>query len=109
MSKPLLLAIDFDGVLHDPNNVPPGQRMGQPMPGAVEALRALKAAGNKVVVFTVRGNTPRGIQAVKEWLQYFSVPYDDVTALKPNADVYVDDKALHFDSWKQVMECLSSN
>ena len=32
---PLRIAVDFDGVLHDPLNVKPGYKMGIPIKGAV--------------------------------------------------------------------------
>ena len=94
-----VLAIDFDGVLCDNNNIKPGFRMGEPMPGAIEAMRRLKAGGDTVVIFTARDR----FQPVRDWLDHFGIPYDDVTNIKrPEFDVIVDDRAVHFTNWNQV-------
>jgi hypothetical protein len=39
-----------------------------------------------------------------EWLNYYEIPYDEVTAIKPNADYYIDDKAIRFHNWEQTMQ-----
>ncbi len=51
MSK--ILAIDFDGVIHDFKNPIEGRRMGAPIEGTKEALDKFKSKGYKIIVFTV--------------------------------------------------------
>lgn len=97
------LAIDFDGVIHDAAHPVAGRRMGEPMPGAIEALDSLQEAGYRIVIHTVRGGNPGHIV---DWCDYYGVPYDDVTNKKPNAEYYIDDKALPFTSWPAVLGLL---
>lgn len=99
----MILAIDYDGVIHDINNPVPGKRMGRPMPGAEDAMEDLKQAGHKLIIHSVRGDKPK---VIADWCDYYDVPYDEITNIKPQADLYIDDKALHFDSWTQVMNLL---
>lgn len=97
--KPLTLAIDFDGVIHDDKHPLPGKKMGPPIMGAKIALMRLKGRGCTIIVHTVRATNP---QHVKDWLDYYEIPYDDVTNIKPVADVYLDDKAVTFTSWEEI-------
>jgi phosphoglycolate phosphatase-like HAD superfamily hydrolase len=97
----LPLLIDFDGTLHDERNIPPGKRMGPPVPGAVSTLKLLKKQGYEIIVFTVRAYGPAETIAVKKWLDYFSIPYDDVTNVKTNG-IIIDNNALRFGgNWEQ--------
>lgn len=100
------LAIDFDGVVHDYQNPLPGKRMGAPMPGAEEALETLYQRGFKIVIHTVKAVTEGGREAVEQWLDYYGLDYHEVTASKPNADVYIDDKAIKHHSWQDTKEQL---
>lgn len=96
-------AIDFDDTIMDTNNVTPGYRMGMPMAGAVESLRKFRVEGARIIVFTVRAITPEGRKAVEDWMLYFHIPFNQVTALKPQADYYIDNRAIHFDNWSNVL------
>lgn len=109
MSTPTV-AIDFDHTLHDPSTRNPGYKMGTPYPGAREALERLRNLGVRIVIHTCRARSELAVpdpdpelaeylgsaQHVMDWLDYFAIPYDEVTAQKPMAFAYVDDKAVPF-------------
>lgn len=98
-----VLGIDFDGVIHDHHNVLPGHTMGQPMPGAVEAIQQL-ARFNTIYVFTARATHTQGRIVVEQWLDYFHIPYQLVTALKlPTIQVFIDDRGYRFHSWEETI------
>jgi phosphoglycolate phosphatase-like HAD superfamily hydrolase len=97
----VIIAVDFDGVIHNYRDVVPGRKMGKPFPGAIETLVQWHQAGHEIVVHTVRGNTVSGMKSAVDWLNYFDVPYHSVTAFKPNADVFLDDRAVRFTDWAQ--------
>ena len=94
------IAVDFDGVIHeyvspwiDAETIP-----DPPVPGAIEWLNEMREKF-RIVVFTTRGKTETGRIAVATWLVargYPAVP-DDVTAEKPPALIYLDDRAVRFD------------
>jgi len=98
----MILAIDFDGVIHDKAHPISHRVMGPPIERAKEALEYLKMHGHVVIVFSVWAGV--GTNTIKEWLKYYAIPFDDVTNIKPEADYYIDDKAIKFINWNQVLE-----
>ena len=46
-----------------------------------------------------------GVELIWEWLDKHQIKkcIQDVTFNKINAKYYIDDKAIHFDSWKNVL------
>jgi hypothetical protein len=104
--KPKVIAIDFDGVIHDKDHPVKGKRMGPPMVGAGESVRLLRKRGYKIIVHTCMAVTPGGKQTVADWLDYYDIPCKEVTATKPIADLYIDDKALRFEDWADTLNYL---
>lgn len=104
----MILAIDFDGVIHDPQDREPGYRMGKPVPGAKEALEGLLTAGHGIIVHSVKAHSPWGQRAIYDWLRYFGFPDVDITAIKPDADAYIDDKAIRFQDWPMTLELVTA-
>lgn len=105
----MILAIDFDGVIHDRKNPIPGKTMGAPMPQAIEALQDLYLHGHEIIVHTLMATTESGRQAVIDWLDYYDVDHSGVTAIKPKADWYIDDKAIQHVDWPSTMAQLGLN
>jgi predicted phosphatase len=96
----MIFAVDFDNVIHDAKNPLEGKRMGAPIEGARSALQILRQKG-KVIIFSVWGNNPKPIE---EWLRYYDIPFDSITNIKPQADCYIDDKAIRFTNWDNTLE-----
>jgi hypothetical protein len=97
----LVLAIDFDHVIMDTDNPVPGRRMGPPLDGARDAI--LSFYGHEIIIHTCWAQTESGKAAVEKWLEYWRFPAIEVTAMKPRADVYLDNKAIRFENWEQAL------
>lgn len=99
-----VIAIDFDDTLMDTHNVAPGNRMGAPTPGTIVYTRRLVNSGHTIVVFTARNVLNQRIyKSVSDWLDYFKIPYHGITNVKlPEFEYYIDNRAIHFDTWPQV-------
>jgi capsule biosynthesis phosphatase len=112
------ICFDIDGVLCPLRR--PGQTYAElePQPGAVEKLRALKAAGHYIILQTARhmktcdGNVALVIarqgKTLLDWLDRHQLPFDELLFGKPHADVYVDDNAYRFTSWADIADDGSS-
>lgn len=108
------IAVDFDGVLHSYLSpwVSAGVIPDPPVPGAIEWLTDIEKKF-EVIVFTTRGKTQEGRDAVRRWLwengysgkhnrssirpETWSDLTIVVTAEKPPALIYLDDRAVRFE------------
>lgn len=118
MAHEFVVAIDFDHTIHNPEDRDYGYRMGKPFPGAREALEQFRSIGARIVIHTCRARPTEvidgklwedGTEHVADWLNYFDIPFDEITSVKPVADAYLDDKAVAFDGdWEQAaMEAMA--
>lgn len=98
------ICIDFDDTICDNEKVLPGYRMGRPFPGAKDVITKLKDEGHSIVILSAKASNFSGIKAIKDWMKYFDIPYDDVTNIKPQKiDIIIDDKAIPFrGNWSSV-------
>lgn len=106
------ICIDLDGVICRLRE--PGQEYAdlEPVPGAVEKLRQLKAAGHDIIICTARhmktcqGNVgmvvARQGAVTLDWLKRHNIEYDEIHFGKPHAQVYIDDNAVRFESWASI-------
>lgn len=106
------IVIDLDGTIC------PIKKNGQmyedliPIPGAVEKLKELRTAGHYIIIQTARnmatqdsnvGKVMRNIGKVTlDWLARYEVQYDEIYFGKPNAHLYIDDRAFRFSNWHDV-------
>ena len=97
----MIIAIDFDGVIHDAERPVKGRRMGAPIAGARETIEKLRwRLGAKIIVFTARAGE-KETNAVRDWLNFYEIDHDEITNIKPIADIYLDDKAVRFTTWAE--------
>ena len=95
----MIIAVDFDGTIHD------GQwpRIGEAMPGAREAINALRAEGHYIIIWTCREG--RQQTEMVNWLLEKGIGFDRINDHQPDqvvaygsdarkvyAHCYVDDK-----------------
>lgn len=97
------IAIDFDGVIHDFKNPVEGRRMGATIEGTKEALRYFKQRGYEIIVFTVWGDE-KGQKTISDFMNYYELPFNRITNIKPQAEYYIDDKAIKFTNWEEVLK-----
>jgi len=79
---------------------------GEPLPGAVDAVRSVKADGHSVHLVTARfvGRQPQG--NTERWLMEHGIPYDSITYTDDKTvvrtDFFLDDKAAHVMALRRV-------
>lgn len=117
------ICVDFDGVIHRYDSGWEGvdQISDVPVDGAIEGLHKLCDDSEiQVAIYSSRSSEPEGIEAMKEWLDYWEgvwrehnhVHHQDGTWLtercefptsKPAAVVYIDDRGVNFDGdWSKI-------
>jgi capsule biosynthesis phosphatase len=106
------ICLDLDGVICRLRE--PGEQYAdlQPVAGAVEKLRELRAAGHYIILATARhmktcdGNVGKVVArqgaTTLDWLARHGIEYDEIHFGKPHADVYIDDNALRFETWDRI-------
>ena len=107
------LAIDFDGVIHKSSkSFYDGTIYDDPVDGVEEALKQL-FKDYTLIIYTCKANPERplingktGIELIWEWLKKYNLDkyIEDITYTKPNAKYYIDDKAIKFNNWNNVLE-----
>jgi hypothetical protein len=110
-----VIAIDFDGVIHSFElGFHDGTIYGTPIPGSIEAIKKISKK-YKIVIYTAKAkkdrpliNSKTGIELVWEWLKKYDIDQyiQEITAEKPRAICYIDDKAIRFIDWNQTLNDL---
>ena len=106
----MIIAIDFDGTIHS------GQwpAIGEPLPGAKEAINNLRAEGHYIIIWTCREGQQQ--TEMVNWLLQQGIGFDRVNDHEPRnltvygsdsrkvyAHVYIDDKNLGgLPSWGEI-------
>jgi len=112
-NKKTVIAIDFDGVLHNANQGwGDGTCYGDPLPGSIEAIKKL-SENYDIVIFTAKAKPDRplvdgktGVMLVKEWFIKHNI-FDyikDITSEKPRAELYIDDNGYRFVNWNDTLK-----
>jgi len=99
MSRSKIVAVDFDGTVCKHQ----WPEIDEPLPGAIETLRKLKAAGWILIIWTCREG--KYLDAAIRWSQAHGIEWDGVNETpekyefrdepirrKAYADVYIDDR-----------------
>jgi len=103
------IAVDFDRVLFTHESWQGHFNVGDPIPGAKEALRTFRVMGFKIMIWTTRAQK----DIIADACTKAEIPFDyinenpnqppEINPSKPVADYYIDDRALHFVSWEQTL------
>lgn len=104
------IAVDFDRVLFTHESWQGHYNVGEPIPGAREALLELQKMGFKIMIWTTRAQA----DIISEACTKNGIPFDyinhnpnqppEINPSKPVADYYIDDRAVTFISWPGVLE-----
>jgi capsule biosynthesis phosphatase len=106
------ICIDLDGVICQLRKPEQSYRDLDPVPGAIEKLKALRKEGHYIIIATARhmktcgGNVGQVVArqgiVTLEWLARHGVEYDEIHFGKPHAQIYIDDNAFRFQSWDSI-------
>lgn len=110
------IVIDLDGTICPVRGENESYQDLLPHPGAAEKISALRKQGHYIIIQTARnmatcqsnlGKVVKNIGKITlEWLDKHGIEYDEIYFGKPNADLYIDDRALRYESWSVITESL---
>ena len=90
---------DIDGTLC--TNTWGAYESAEPFPDMIAQLNALYRAGHRIILFTARGTTT-GVNwrtLTERQMTSWGVHYHELLFGKPQADVYIDDRAMSLEEW----------
>lgn len=107
------VCIDIDGTLCEIKQAHQTYADVQPLPGAIAQLKAMRDAGYYIILATARHMktcdanvgmvVARQGKTLLNWLDDHQIEYDEIWFGKPNADLYIDDRALRFNNnWHEI-------
>lgn len=110
----MIIAVDFDGTIVE-HAFP---EIGKELPGAFDALKMMKEAGHKLILWTCRNDEDSYLDGRKvlteavDFCRENGVEFDAVNenlkelSFQPYpkiyADLYIDDRAVEFAAWNEV-------
>lgn len=99
------IVFDFDGVIHSYTSGWKGVDIipDPPVPGIRDAIDEIRAAGYRVVVVSTRCSELGGLGAIRKFMEENNIFVDDISAHKPPALVYIDDRAICFDGHPETL------
>ena len=77
--------------------------LAEPFPEALQEVKRLYEAGNKIIFMTARGSVSGKdwTTLTKKQLEEWGFPYHElIMNRKPNADFFIDDKAINALEWR---------
>jgi len=108
------IVIDLDGTICAIKKPDQSYADLLPLPGAAQKIHGLRKAGHYIIIQSARnmatcesnlGKVMKNVGLITlEWLQKYTVEYDEIYFGKPNGHIYIDDRALRFFDWEQLTE-----
>jgi hypothetical protein len=97
--KRLIYCFDIDGTLC--SNTDGGYPDAKPFTDRIAVVNALYDAGHKIKLFTARGSTTSidWRDLTEQQMRTWGVKYHELILGKPEADIFIDDKAYNSESW----------
>jgi len=95
-SKKRVVSFDLDGTLAEEKDFP---TIGKPIKKVIKLLEMEQKNGSYTILFTTRLNPDEAFdteieaERINTWLKENRIRVDQMTALKPMADLYVDNRA----------------
>ena len=99
----MTIAIDFDGCIHlFSRGWQDGKIYDVIIDDALKEINYLMQKGHKIIILTARTD----FDAVRVWMskQGFDMSKIEVTNVKPPANAYIDDRAIRFTNWNDMVK-----
>lgn len=99
------IIIDLDGTICTEEKTY-SRSLAKPQKGAVKSVNALYDEGHTIIIYSAR--TWMEFEMTVAWLKTNKIKYHQLVLGKPVGDVWIDDRAIQFDSWESVVSRLET-
>jgi uncharacterized HAD superfamily protein len=97
------LIIDLDGTICTEEKTF-SRSLATPLNNARESIKKLKNCGHTIILYTARGWNE--YEMTVKWLENNKIIFDQLIMGKPIGDFWIDDRAIKFSSWSDVMRLI---
>ena len=94
------LIIDMDGTICTEEKTY-SRSLAKPKDGMVESINQLYDNGHTIIIYSAR--TWMEYEMTVAWLDNYGVKYHQLVMGKPVGDYWIDDRAIRFKNWSDVM------
>lgn len=97
------IVIDLDGTICTEEKMF-SRSLAKPIPKAVESVNSLYDAGHIVLIYSARLWIE--YEMTVHWLTSNGIKFHQLIMGKPQGDVWIDDRAIRFDNWENILNQL---
>jgi len=97
------LIIDLDGTICTEEKTS-SRSLAKPNKDAVKSVNSLYDEGHIIIIYSAR--TWMEFEMTTDWLKKNKIKYHQLVLGKPVGDVWIDDRAIAFDNWRNVTDRL---
>lgn len=94
----LKIVVDLDGTILE-ERTKEEKSEAIPLPGAVEAVNKLYEMGHIITIYSARGQGELDLTLGQ--LNKYGLKYHYLVLGKPVGDIFIDDRAFHFNEWER--------
>lgn len=99
------IIIDLDGTICTEEKTF-SRALAKPMKNAKENINKLNSEGHTIIIYSARSWNE--FELTVDWLKKNKIKYHQLVLGKPIGDVWIDDRAIAFDNWDNVIDKLNS-
>ena len=94
------IIIDLDGTICTEEKTF-SRSLSKPIEGAIESINKLHDEGHTIIIYSAR--SWQEYEMTNHWLTLHKVKHDQLVMGKPIGDVWIDDRAIEFTDWTNVI------
>lgn len=95
------IIIDLDGTICTEEKTF-SRSMAKPIQGAMQSVNKLFEEGHTIIIYSARSWNE--FEMTTDWLKRNHFKYHQLMMGKPVGDVWIDDRAIEFKNWKEILK-----
>ena len=96
--------IDLDGTICTEEKTF-SRSLAKPIQGAKDYINKLFEGGHTIIIYSAR--SWQEYEMTTEWLKNYDIKYHQLILGKPIGDLWIDDRAIRFNTWEQIINSIN--